>query len=45
MDDNELYDIDKVINYHINQFPTTLIPYEEMYQIAYLGYIKAQRKL
>ncbi len=40
---SELYNIDDVINYHINKINRkTRLSREELYQIAYVGYLKAQ---
>lgn len=45
MADNELYNVDDVINYQIfslNGYKQPL-EYEDLYQIAYMGYLKAQK--
>lgn len=39
----QLYNIDNVIGYHINRcYKRTRLQRDELYQIAYLGYMKAQ---
>jgi len=44
--DNELYDVKSVIDWQIYQATKgnkTPIPYDELYQIGYMGYLKAQK--